>query len=256
MDCQLNGKVALVTGSSRGIGYAEAAALAAEGVSVAVNGRDGAAAEAAAARIRAQGGRAAAFVADVTDEAAVESLLAAVVQEFGSLDILVNNAGVAGAHVGRTVDSIEAADWDAVIDSHLRSTWLCTKHAARRMKTKRWGRIVNTSSVNYTGGGRPGVANYSAAKAAVAGFSRTAAKELGPHGITVNTIAPGYIETDMVAGYPAPFLETVRRQCPLQRLGTPAEVGALVAFLCSVPAGYVTGALICIDGGRREFSWA
>ena len=137
MDCQLNGKVALVTGSSRGIGYAEAAALAAEGVAVAVNGRDGAAAQAAAARIRAQGGRAAAFAADVTDEAAVESLLAAVVQEFGALDILVNNAGVAGDHVGRTVDNIEAADWDTVINSHLRSTWLCTKHAARRMKTKR-----------------------------------------------------------------------------------------------------------------------
>ena len=255
MDCQLNGKVALVTGSSRGIGQAEAAALAAEGAWVAVNGRNREAAEAAAARIRDQGGRAAAFAADVTDEAAVEQLVAAVVHEFGSLDILVNNAGIAGAYLGKTVDSIEAADWDAIISSHLRSTWLCTKHASRGMKAKRWGRIVNTSSVHHTGGGRPGVASYSAAKAAVAGFGRTVAKELGPYGITVNTIAPGYIETAMIAGYPAQFLETVRRQCPLQRLGTPAEVGALVAFLCSVPAGYVTGALICIDGGRREFTW-
>jgi 3-oxoacyl-[acyl-carrier protein] reductase len=255
MDCQLNGKVALVTGSTRGIGHAAAAALAAEGAWVAVNGRNAEAAEAAAARIRMDGGRAEAFPADVADEAAVERLIAAVEAKCGSLDILVNNAGVAGSLLGRTVDSIESADWDAIIASHLRSTWLCTKHASRRMKAKRWGRIVNTSSIAHTGGGRPGVASYSAAKAAVAGFGRTVAKELGPYGITVNTIAPGYIETDMIAGYPAEFLDTVRRQNPLQRLGRPEEVGALVAFLCSVPAAYITGALICIDGGRREYAW-
>ncbi|HEX7437549.1 MAG TPA: SDR family oxidoreductase [Caldimonas sp.] len=255
MDCLLNGKVALVAGSSRGLGYAEASALAAEGAWVAVNGRDPAAAEAAAARICGQDGRAEAFAADVTDEVAVERLVADVEAKGGSLDILVNNAGIAGPHLGKTVDSIESADCAAIIASHLRSTWLCTKHPSRRMKAKRWGRIVNTSSVHYTGGGRPGVSSYSAAKAAVAGFGRTVAKELGPYGITVNTIAPGYIETDMIAGYPAEFLETVRRQCPLRRLGRPEEVGALVAFLCSVPAGYVTGAVICIDGGRREFTW-
>ena len=255
MDCQLNGKVALVTGSTRGLGHAEAAVLAAEGASVAVNGRNAEATEAAAARIRAQGGRAEAFAADVSDEAAVEELIAAIEAKFGSLDILVNNAGVAGVHLGKMVDNIDSADWDAIIASHLRSTWLCTKHASRRMKAKRWGRIVNTSSMHHTGGGRPGVSSYSAAKAAVAGFGRTVAKELGPFGITVNTIAPGYIETDLIAGYPQEFLDTVRRQSPLQRLGRPEEVGALVAFLCSVPAGYITGATICIDGGRREYTW-
>jgi 3-oxoacyl-[acyl-carrier protein] reductase len=255
MDCLLQGKVALVTGSSRGLGLAEAKALAAEGVRVAVNGRDTSAAEAAAAQIRAGGGRADAFPADVTDEAAVERLVADVVERCGSLDILVNNAGIAGQRLGRGVDEIEGADWDAIIDSHLRSTWLCTKHAARVMKARRWGRIVNTSSVHVTGGGRPGVSSYSAAKAAVAGFGRTVAKELGAWGITVNTIAPGYIETDMLGGYPPEFLDTIRRQSPLGRLGRPEEVGALVAFLCSEPAGYMTGALICIDGGRREYTW-
>jgi 3-oxoacyl-[acyl-carrier protein] reductase len=255
MDCLLDGKVALVTGSSRGLGLAEAEALAAEGVRVAVNGRDAAAAEAAAARIRERGGRADAFAADVSDEGAVERLVAEVTARCGSLDILVNNAGVAGKHLGKSVDEIDAADWDAIIDSHLRSTWLCTKHAARAMKQRRWGRIVNTASVHVTGGGRVGVSSYSAAKAAVAGFGRTVAKELGPWGITVNTIAPCFIETDMLGGYPPAFLDTIRRQSPLGRLGTPQEVGVLVAFLCSVPAGYITGALICIDGGRREYTW-
>ena len=255
MDCLLQGKVALITGSSRGLGLAEAEALAAEHVHVAVNGRDAAAVEAAAAHIRAGGGRADAFPADVTDEAAVERLVADVVSRCGSLDILVNNAGVAGKRLGRHVDEIDIGDWDAIIDSHLRSTFLCTKHAAQIMKQRRWGRIVNTASVHVTGGGRPGVSSYSAAKAAVAGFGRTVAKELGAWGITVNTIAPGYIQTDMLDGYPPAFFDTIRRQSPLGRLGTPQEVGALVAFLCSVPAGYVTGALICIDGGRREYTW-
>ncbi|HEV7578566.1 MAG TPA: 3-oxoacyl-ACP reductase FabG [Caldimonas sp.] len=255
MDCLLQGKVALVTGSSRGLGLAEARALAAEGVRIAVNGRDAGTAEAAAATLRADGGRADAFAADVTDEAAVERLVADVVARCGSLDILVNNAGVAGQRLGKSVDEIESADWDAVIDSHLRSTFLCTKHAARAMKSRRWGRIVNTASVHVTGGGRPGVSSYSAAKAAVAGFGRTVAKELGAWGITVNTIAPGYIETDMLGGYSAEFLDTIRRQSPLGRLGKPEEVGALVAFLCSGPAAYITGALICIDGGRREYTW-
>jgi 3-oxoacyl-[acyl-carrier protein] reductase len=255
MDCLLRGKVALVTGSSRGLGLAEALALAAEGVHVAVNGRDADAAKAAVARVRAGGGRADAFPADVTDEAAVERLVVDIVARCGSLDILVNNAGIAGQRLGKNVDEIESADWDAIIDSHLRSTFLCTKHAARVMKARRWGRIVNTASVHVGGGGRPGVSSYSAAKAGVAGFGRTVAKELGAWGITVNTIAPGFIETDMLGGYPAEFLATMRRQSPLGRLGKPEEVGALVAFLCSEPAGYMTGALICIDGGRREYTW-
>lgn len=255
MDLGLAGRVALVTGSTRGLGLAAAMALAAAGVRVAINGRSAAECDAAARRIGDAGGEARAFPADVTDAAATATLVQAVFETFGALDILVNNAGVAGRHLGRPVDATSIEDWDIVLHSHARSTFLCMHHAIPLMKRAGWGRIVNTSSIHANGGGRPGVAHYAAAKAAVIALGRVAAKEVGSHGITVNTVAPGFIETDMVTRLPQAFVDTVCRQNPLGRLGQPAEVAAVVTFLCSPLAGYVNGCVVGIDGGRQDYAW-
>lgn len=254
MDLALAGRVALVTGSTRGLGFAAAQALAAAGARVAINGRDAAACEVAARRIVEAGGDAQPFAADVTDADAVAALVAAVAESFGSLEILVNNAGVAGRHLGRPVDATSVRDWDIVLASHARSTFLCMHHAIPWMKRAGWGRIVNTSSI-HASAGRPGVAHYAAAKAAVVALGRVAAKELGPFGITVNTVAPGFIETEMVTSLPPSFAENVSRQNPLGRLGQPDEVAAVVAFLCSPQAAYVNGCVVAIDGGRQDYAW-
>jgi 3-oxoacyl-[acyl-carrier protein] reductase len=167
----------------------------------------------------------------------------------------VNNAGVAGRHLGKLTDDISEEDWDIVIDSHLRATWLCTKAALPAMRAAKWGRIVNTSSIHHTGGGRPGLTSYAAAKGAISAFSRTAAKEVAADGITVNTVAPGFVRTDMLTRLPADFQERVRSQSPVGRPAEPEEVAAAVVFLCSLQASYINGALLAVDGGRREFVW-
>jgi 3-oxoacyl-[acyl-carrier protein] reductase len=255
MDLGLRGKVALVTGSSRGIGLAEAQMLAKEGVRVAVNGVDRDRAEQAAAAIRAAGGDALAFPADITRAANVADLFASIRERMGECAILVNNAGLAGRHLGKPADQIDDADWDAVIDSHLRATWLCTRAALPAMRAARWGRIVNTSSIHHTGGGRPGLSSYAAAKGAISAFSRTVAKEVAADGITINTVAPGFVRTDMLTKLPEDFQVRVRTQNPLGRPAEPDEIAAAVVFLCSQQASYITGALLPVDGGRREFVW-
>jgi len=255
MDLGLRGKVALVTGSSRGIGLAEAQMLAKEGVRVAVNGVDRDRAEQAAAAIRAAGGDALAFPADITRAANVADLFASIRERMGECAILVNNAGLAGRHLGKPADQIDDADWDAVIDSHLRATWLCTRAALPAMRAARWGRIVNTSSIHHTGGGRPGLSSYAAAKGAISAFSRTVAKEGAADGITINTVAPGFVRTDMLTKLPEDFQVRVRTQNPLGRPAEPDEIAAAVVFLCSQQASYITGALLPVDGGRREFVW-
>ena len=255
MDFGLRGKVVLVTGSSRGIGLAEARLFATEGARVAINGVDPLRAEDAAASIRAAGGVAEAFVADVTKAGEVQALFDRVAQRLGTCSILVNNAGLAGRHLGRPADQTSEADWDAVIDSHLRATWLCSRTALPAMRAARWGRIVNTSSIHHTGGGRPGLSAYAAAKGAIAAFSRTVAKEVAADGITVNTVAPGFVRTEMLTRLPAAFLERVDAQSPLGRAAEPEEVAAAVIFLCSQQAAYINGALLPVDGGRREFVW-
>jgi len=255
MDLGLKGRVALVTGGARGIGRAEADALAQEGAVIAVADLNLDAAREAAASIRGFGVDADAFAVDVSDEGQCGEVVAAVMQRFGRLDILVNNAGVGMPYMGKPVLETTAEMWDRMIAVHMRGTFLMTRAAARPMMAAGWGRIVNTSSMNYTGGGRPGVANYAAAKAGIAGFTRTTAKELGGSGITVNAIAPGYVETDLIRNYPERLKRVMIDQNPIGRLGRPEEVGAAVAFLCSTKAAFINGALIQIDGGKQDFHW-
>jgi len=255
MDFGLRGKVALVTGSSRGIGLAEARLLAREGVRIAVNGLDRERAEAAAAELRAAGADALAFAGDVTRSAEAADLFARIRAGMGPCSILVNNAGLAGRHLGKPADQISEDDWDAVLDSHLRATWLCTRAALPEMRAAHWGRIVNTSSIHHTGGGRSGLASYAAAKGAISAFTRTVAKEVAGDGITINTVAPGFVRTDMLTRLPEDFQNRVRSQSPLGRPAEPDEVAAAVVFLCSQQASYITGALLPVDGGRREFVW-
>ncbi|UDQ87464.1 SDR family oxidoreductase [Xanthobacter autotrophicus] len=236
MDLGLQGKVALVTGAARGIGRAEALGLAAEGARIVINDIDADAAASCPACRSSSAQRAAAVA-------------------FGRLDILVNNAGAGGRHLGRRVVEMEIDDFDIIVSTHLRSTFLCSKHAIPLMRANGFGRIVNTSSMNVTGGGRPGVANYSAAKAGVLGFTRTVAKEVGADGITVNAIAPGYVATDFIATFSPEKRAVITGQNPVGRFCQPEEVGALVAFLCSTQAAFINGALICMDGGKRDFHW-
>ena len=255
MNLGLKGKAALVTGAARGIGKAEALALAAEGCAIAINDIDRDAAEATAAELRASGTKAVVCIGDVSEEAGAEAVVREAHAGLGHLDILVNNAGAGGRYLGRNAEDMSIDDWDIIVRTHLRSTFLCSKFAVPLMRENGFGRIVNTSSMNVTGGGRPGVTNYSAAKAGVIGFTRTLAKEVGSAGITVNAIAPGYVETALIAGFSPEKRAVIAGQNPLGRFCQPEEVGALIAFQCSTQAAFINGALICMDGGKRDFFW-
>lgn len=255
MDFGLKGRAALVTGAARGIGKAEALALAAEGCAIAINDIDAAAAERTVAELREAGVHAVAAIGDVSEPEGAERVVAGAAAALGGLAILVNNAGAGGRHLGARAEDMAIDDFDIILRTHLRSTFLCSKYAVPVMRAAGFGRIVNTSSMNVTGGGRPGVTNYSAAKAGVLGFTRTLAKEVGAGGITVNAIAPGYVETDLIAGFSPEKRAVVTGQNPLGRFCQPEEVGALIAFLCSTQAAFINGALICMDGGKRDFHW-
>lgn len=255
MDFGIRGKAALVTGAARGIGKAEALALAAEGCAIAINDIDYDAADATVAELRASGIEAVACTGDVSDELGAGAVVERAHRELGALDILINNAGAGGKHLGRHAAEMSVDDWDVILRTHLRSTFLCSKFAVPLMQGRGYGRIVNTSSMNVTGGGRPGVTNYSAAKAGVIGFTRTLAKEVGEDGITVNAIAPGYVETALIAGFSEEQRAVITRQNPIGRFCRPDEVGSLIAYLCSTQASFINGALICMDGGKRDFSW-
>ena len=255
MDLGLTDRVALITGAGRGIGRAEAQAMAAEGARIAVNDLDVAAAEAAAEELVKLGIEALPVPGDVTDPEAVAEIVERTARTFARIDVLVNNAGVGGRYLGRHVSDMSLDDWDFVVRGHLYSTFLCTRAVAPIMRSRGFGRIINTSSMNYTGGGRPGVSNYSAAKAGIAGFTRTTAKELGGFGITVNAIAPGYVATDLIGTFTPEMLNAINSQNPVGRCCTVGELGALVAYLSSTSAAFINGAVICIDGGRRDFVW-
>lgn len=255
MDFGIKNCTALVTGAARGIGRAEAFALAHEGANVVINDLDEVAAIECAAALVSEGFPAKVAIGDVSDQDDARRVVDEAATAFGSLDILVNNAGSGGKHLGNLVEDTEMASWNAIVGSHLTSTFLCCKAALGYLGQNGFGRIVNTSSMNFTGGGRPGVANYSAAKAGVIGFTRTFAKEIGHRGITVNAIAPGYVETDLIAGFSDAQRQAITTQNPVGRFCRAGEVGALVAFLCSRQSAYINGALVCIDGGKRDFTW-
>ena len=254
MDLGIRNCVALVTGGARGIGLAEALALADEGVQIAINDIDSDGAQAAVETVRKKGVEAAAFVGDVADEATVERLITEAMRHFGRLNILVNNAGMP-VNPSYRAEDMPVDAWDNMIRVHLRSTFLWSRAAIPLMRESGYGRIINTSSMNFTGGGRPGASHYTAAKAAIAGFTRNLAKEVGGMNITANALAPGYVDTDLIAAFTPDMRDILLRQNPVGRTCKPQEVAALVAYLSSKHAGFINGELICIDGGRREFYW-
>ena len=242
----LDGKTALVTGASRGIGRAIALRLAAEGASVAINyAGNTAKAEETKAAIEAAGGKAALFQADVSDSAQVERMVAAVTEMFGTIDILVNNAGITRDGL---LMRMKEEDFDAVLDTNLKGIFHVTKAVSKLMMKKRAGRIVNMASVVGIMG-NAGQTNYAAAKAGVIGFTKSAARELAARGITVNAVAPGFIATDMTAAMPEKAKEATLAAIPLRRMGEPEDVANAVAFLVSDQASYITGQVVKVDGG-------
>lgn len=242
----LSGKIAMVTGGSRGIGRAIAIDLAQAGADVAVlfaGNRE--AAEETASRIREAGRRAEIIQCDVSDAAQVNEAVKQVVESFGRIDILVNNAGITRDNL---MLRIKEEDWDQVIDTNLKGVFLCTKAVTRPMMKQRFGRIINISSVvGLTG--NPGQANYAAAKAGVIGLTKTAAKELASRGITVNAVAPGFIETDMTNRLGDEVQSELMNQIPVSRFGKPEDIAHAVTFLSSERASYITGQTLNVDGG-------
>jgi 3-oxoacyl-[acyl-carrier protein] reductase len=242
----LEGRGALVTGGSRGIGRAICLELAAQGAAVAVNYHTTpAGAHEVVEQIRAAGGKATAISGDVSDGEQAAALVKQAVDELGGLDILVNNAGITrdGLLMRMSED-----DWDAVHRTNLRGAFLVTKAALRPMLRARGGRIINISSVVGVMG-NAGQANYAAAKAGLIGFTRAVAREVSSRGITVNAVAPGFIETDIIKGMSDEAVEWAKGQIPLGRMGTAGDIAPLVAFLASPGAGYITGQCIHVDGG-------
>ena len=243
---KLTGKIALVTGASRGIGRTCALYLAKLGAKVVVNyARSSAQADQVAAQIREMGGEAIAIRADVSKQEDVEAMMEETIKIYGGLDILVNNAGI-------TRDTLlirmKEEDWDQVIDTNLKGVFLVTKAASRYMMKKRQGRIINISSVIGIAG-NAGQANYAASKAGIIGFSKSVARELASRNILVNMIAPGFIDTDMTEGLNDQAKESILSRVPLKRYGKPEDIAHLVGFLASEESSYITGQVIHVDGG-------
>lgn len=242
---RFDGKVALVTGSTRGLGKAIAQRLAAEGAAVAVTGRRAEAAERVAAELRDAGGKAAGFALEVGSAQSVESLVEAVEAALGPVDILVNNAGIVKDQL---LVRMSEEEWDAVFETNVKGAYLCSRRVLRGMIKKRWGRIVNISSVVGLIG-NPGQANYAATKAALIGFTKSLAREVASRGITVNAVAPGFIASDMTDALSEAQKAALAEKIPQGRIGLPEEVAACVAFLASDEAAYITGHTLVVDGG-------
>ena len=240
------GRTALVTGGSRGIGRAMALALASAGHQVAVNySSNSSAADEVVAAIGAAGGRAMSVQADVSDEDAVTEMFEKVAAEMGPPLVLVNNAGITRDQL---LLRMSAEDFDAVIATNLRSVFLCTKAALRAMVKARWGRVISIASVAGIVG-NPGQANYAASKAGIIALTKSVSKEVGSRGITANVVAPGYIETDMTRGLGDDVKEAAAAAVSVGRFGQPEEIAGVVRFLASDESSYITGQVISVDGG-------
>ena len=241
----LNGRVAVVTGASQGIGRACAIELAKRGASVALVARNQQKLEEVASQIAAAGGRARVTPADIENEEQIKAAFKAVIADLGKIDILVNNAGITRDQL---ILRMKRADWDAVMNTNLTSAYLCTQQVISPMLRQRWGRIVNVTSV-FGQMGQAGQANYASSKAGLIGLTMAVARELGSRSITCNAVAPGFIETAMTSVLSDEFKQSALKMIPLGRVGTPEEVAHCVAFLASEEAGYITGHVLNVNGG-------
>jgi len=242
MKIDLTGRVALVTGSTRGIGRSIAETLAECGARVAVVGRDAGKAQEVASQVSPE---ARGFACDVADTGSVTALVAAVEEAFGSVDILVNNAGLTRDNI---MLRLKDEDWDAVINANLRGAFASTRAATRGMMKRRWGRVINIASVVGLVGNK-GQSNYAASKAGLIGLTKSVAKEFASRNILANVIAPGFIETDMTNAMTPEARSSLTASIPLERLGTPKDIASMVAFLASEHGSYITGQVLVVDGG-------
>ncbi|MEJ7818704.1 MAG: 3-oxoacyl-[acyl-carrier-protein] reductase [Rubrobacteraceae bacterium] len=240
------GRVAVVTGGGRGIGRAVAVRLAKEGANVAISYRsnDAAAAE-TAEMVRETGAKCETFKGDVASSEDVEALVKGTQEAFGRLDILVNNAGTTRDNL---MMRMKEEEFDEVVRTNLKGTYLCTRAVLRGMVRARWGRIVNVSSVVGISG-NAGQANYAASKAGIIGFTKSVAREVAQRGITVNAVAPGYVETELTGGLSEEIKERIKAQVPAGRFGSPEDISEAVAFLVGEGTGYITGQTLTVDGG-------
>jgi len=241
----LSGRIALVTGASQGIGRACALELAKAGATLALAARSEEKLASVATGIAAAGGSATAFPMDIGDEAQVKAAIKSVIAQFGKIDILVNNAGIT---CDQLVLRMKRDDWESVMNTNLTGAFLCTQQALSSMLKQRWGRIINISSINGQIG-QAGQANYSASKAGLIGLTMAMAREVASRNITVNAVAPGYIDTEMTHGLPPELKETMRKMVPLGRTGAPEDVAHAVCFLSSEKASYITGHVLNVNGG-------
>jgi 3-oxoacyl-[acyl-carrier protein] reductase len=242
---KLEGRVALVTGASQGIGHACALALAREGASVAVAARNRQKLEELVGEITAAGGKAADFVMDVAEEEQVKSGIKSALAQFGKIDILVNNAGITRDQL---VMRMKRADWDAVLNTNLTSAYLCIQQVIGSMLKQRWGRIINITSV-FGQMGQAGQTNYAASKAGLIGLTMAMAREVASRNITCNAVAPGFIETGMTAALSEEFKQNAVKSIPLGRVGLPQDIASAVCFLASDDASYITGHVLNVNGG-------
>ena len=242
---KFDGRVALVTGASQGIGHACALALAREGATVAVAARKQQKLEELVATITAAGGKAAAFAMDVAQEDQVKSGIKAALAQFGKIDILVNNAGITRDQL---VMRMKRDDWDSVLTTNLTSAYLCIQQVIGSMLKQRWGRIINITSV-FGQTGQAGQANYSASKAGLIGLTMAMAREVASRNITCNAVSPGFIETSMTSGLSEEFKQNAVKNIPLGRVGSSEDVAGAVCFLASDDAAYITGHVLKVNGG-------